>query len=296
MNLDEVRAFVKVAEHQSFSVAAETLHITQPAVSKRIAALEQAFGVRLFDRVGRTLLITEAGQALLVNAQQILQAVADTQRTLANLDEDVSGTLTIGISHHIGLHRLPPVLRTFIAAYPKVALDIQFLDSEQGCAGVEQGRLELAIITLPEETSDQLEQMEIWQDPLAVVAPVNHPLVMIDKPDTRQLSWYEAILPAQNTFTRRIVERHCQLHDVQLQIALQTNYLETIKMLVSIGLGWSVLPKTMLQTHADDPVERLDISDMQLSRSLGMVTHRQRTLSHAASALITLLEQHSAAI
>ena len=130
MDLATLNAFIAIAELGSFSEAAIRLHLTQPAVSKRIASLEQQLRVRLFDRLGREVSLTEAGRALLPRAYQILNVLEDTRRALTNLNGEITGRLTLATSHHIGLHRLPPLLRAFTRAHPQVALDIQFLDSE----------------------------------------------------------------------------------------------------------------------------------------------------------------------
>ena len=131
MDTQNLHAFVKVAECRSFSEAAESLYITQPAVSKRIATLESQLDSKLFDRIGRTVQLTEAGAALLPQAEHILQAVRDAKRSIDDLQGEIAGNLSIGISHHIGLHRLPPVLKAFTERYPKVHFDIAFMDSEE---------------------------------------------------------------------------------------------------------------------------------------------------------------------
>ena len=111
MDLASLDTFIAIAETGSFSAAGERLHLTQPAVSKRIAALEQQLDARLFDRIGREISLTEAGRALLPRAYQILNVLDDTRRALTNLNGEVSGRLTLATSHHIGLHRLPPLHR-----------------------------------------------------------------------------------------------------------------------------------------------------------------------------------------
>ncbi|MEQ9508335.1 MAG: LysR family transcriptional regulator, partial [Alloalcanivorax xenomutans] len=136
MDTQSLQAFMAVAESGSFSGAAERLFLTQPAVSKRIAVLEQQLGARLFDRVGRRIRLTEAGEALLPRARKVLQELEDMGRAINNLTGEVSGTLRIGTSHHIGLHRLPPVLRRFSREYPQVRLDIHFIDSEEAWEAV----------------------------------------------------------------------------------------------------------------------------------------------------------------
>lgn len=108
MDLSSLAVFVAVAEHGGFSAAAEKLHLSQPAVSKRIALLEAELDVRLLDRLGRQVVPTEAGLLLLGRARGLLEQAADTRRALAALGDGIGGTLRIATSHHIGLHHLPP--------------------------------------------------------------------------------------------------------------------------------------------------------------------------------------------
>ncbi|MFA7387270.1 MAG: LysR family transcriptional regulator [Thiohalobacteraceae bacterium] len=286
MDIANLRAFIGVAEAESFSVAAERLHLTQPAVSKRIAALESAFGARLFDRIGRAVRLTEAGQTLLPRARRVLAELEDGRRALANLHGQIAGPLRLATSHHIGLHRLPSALRAFVQRYPEVTLDLHFMDSEAACRAVETGDFELAVVTLPPEDRPNLERLGVWDDPLAIVCAPDHPLARRRRIAVADLAEFPAILPATSTYTRQIAEQAFEESGLTLNSALSTNYLETIKMLVSVGLGWSVLPETML----DRQLHRLPVSRLQLRRSLGIVRHRGRTLSNAARAMMELLQ------
>lgn len=290
MELENLQAFIAVSEQASFSRAAEKLFITQPAVSKRIASLESELDTRLFDRIGHTISLTEAGRALLPRAHRILIEIEDSRRALANLADHVAGPLRIGTSHHIGLHRLPPVLRKFSQDFADVELDIQFMDSEAACNAVAAGKLELGIVTLPLESNEQLHYIPVWEDPLGIVVHEDHPLANEDRPDLASLANYNAILPATGTFTREVLERALIPHGIKLKVSLATNYLETIKMMVSVGLGWSVLPLSML----DKEICVLTFDQIQLQRTLGIVHHTERTLSNAAFALIDTLNNFSA--
>ena len=286
MDLASLNAFIAIAETGSFSLAGERLHLTQPAISKRIAGLEQQLKVRLFDRLGREINLTEAGRALLPRAYQILGVLDDTRRALSNLSGEVSGRLTLATSHHIGLHRLPPLLRAFTRAHPQVALDIQFLDSEVAYEEVLHGRAELAVITLAPETREPIRAVAVWDDPLDFVAAPEHPLARSQAISLADVAQHPAVFPGGNTFTHHIVRRLFEAEGLTPNIGMSTNYLETIKMMVSIGLAWSVLPRTML----DDQVARLPLAGIQLHRRLGYILHSERTLSNAARAFMSLLD------
>ena len=287
MDTQSLQAFIQVADHGSFSVAAENLHIPHPAVSKRIATLENQLSCKLFDRIGRQTQLTEAGRELYPKAQQILQDVKEAERSIKELRGTVAGTLSIGISHHIGLHRLPPVLQAFSKKYPKVHLDIDFMDSEEAHEQVMHGQIELGVVTLDPGHS-LVSHSAVWLDELVAVVANDHPLANTEHVTPKMLSQYQAILPGLNTFTGRIVEDLFNRYRLELTTSMATNYLETIKMMVSIGLGWSVLPKTMI----DEQLFELKVEDLQLQRKLGYIYHPNRSLSNAANAFVEALNKH----
>jgi len=106
MDLNSLQAFIEVARHESFSQASDTLFLTQSAISKRIALLEDELGTKLFNRINRQVSLTDAGRNLLPKAQELLNQAADMKRYATNLSNEVAGPLSIATSHHIGLRRL----------------------------------------------------------------------------------------------------------------------------------------------------------------------------------------------
>lgn len=278
-----LQAFLAVAQSGSFSLAAQQLYLTQPAVSKRIAALEEDLGVRLFERLSKQVILTEAGKELWPRAQRITQEMADCRQVIADLGGAVSGVLHLATSHHIGLHRLPAVLRQYSLAYPQVELALRFMDSEQGCAAVAAGSLEMAVVTLPREPVARIELRKIWEDPLAVMVSRAHPLV--EEGDGRLLA-YPAIVPERGTETRRLIDASLLAAGLHFRTGVETNYLETIRMLVMAGLGWSVLPLSM---HNEELV-CIALSGVAVHRQLGLVLREGATLSRAAQAFAELLQ------
>ncbi|MGB9577872.1 MAG: LysR family transcriptional regulator [Halothiobacillaceae bacterium] len=285
MDISNYAAFLAVADKESFSQAAEKLHLTQPAISKRIAQLEGELGVSLFDRLGRRVALTEAGRALLPVAERILSDVRETRQVIANLSSEISGPLSVVTSHHIGLRRLPPILREFTRGYRRVRLDLAFMDSEQACQAVERGVYELGVVTLPLRPSPLLECIPLWEDQLVIAVAPDHPLAGQTSVSLEQLGEHPAILPAVGTYTRTIIEAPILQRHGALDVILETNYLETIRTMVAIGLGWSALPRVMLgEDVVEVPVEGLDIH-----RTLGLVRHAGRSVSNASRALTELL-------
>ncbi len=280
MNFSDLSTFLAVADAASFSLAAEHLHITQPAVSKRIQALESELDMRLFDRVGKRVYLTQAGSVLAPQARQMLAMLADTENQLRNLSEQISGVLHLATSHHIGLHRLAPVLHEFTRKYPEVQLNISFEDSEVAHDMVRQGEIELAVVTLNPEGDKQLHCVPIWQDPLVFVSakpmPGQHAMqTMAEQP---------CVLPGPSTYTGRIVVQRFASEGIVLTPSMSTNYLETIGMLVSVGLGWSVLPQSMV-----DKLHVIDVACPDMSRTLGHISNPARSASNAARAFMQVV-------
>ena len=291
MNTALLQAFVAVMETGTVSRAAERLCLTQPAVSKRLHNLEQEFGVRLFDTIGRGIQPTAAARQLLPQARQWLRDYADTKQRLSQPPDQVAGQLSIGTSHHIGLHHLADPLKRFVQAYPHVQLDVHFVDSEQAHQAVLSGELELAFLTLPPQYDSRLSYLPVWPDPLSVVVAPFHPLATLPTLNLQDLLAYPAILPAAHTYTSQITLAAFAEHGLYPHTTMSTNPLESIRMLVAIGLGWSVLPQTLIN-HDLATIEPLGIRP--LARTLGLVWHPARSHSRAAQLLSEMIQKQYA--
>ena len=284
MNNQNLKAFITVAECDSFSIAADRLYLTQSAISKRIAQLEQQIGKRLFDRIARQVSLTEAGVELLPRAQRILTEYENALQAINDLSGEASGTLRLAISHHLGLHRLPSILKQFALQFPNVTLDIEFTDSEKAYDQVLHGETEVAVITLALDSHHNINSKKIWRDPLQFVCANDHPLSMLQQPALEDLAKYPIILPGLNTYTGRIIQNLFHQQGIPLKSTMSTNYLETISTMVEIGLGWSVLPETLVRDLCVMPFDQVTIA-----RELGYIHHTNRSLSNAAVEFLNLL-------
>lgn len=290
MRTDEIQAFIVICDQGSFQAAAERLHLSQPAISKRLANLEERLGHPLFDRVGRSVSLTEAGRTYLPHARSALLALGDGTRALDNLGAQVTGTLRLALSHHVGLHRMPDILRRFIAAYPDVSPQIEFLDSEAACRAVARGDIELGVITLPVTAHPTLVEVPVWDDPMGVFVGAQHPLSQQQashgRLDVAQLAHWPGVLPPPDSYTHTIIEDALAAHGVAVEARMTSHYLDTLRMLADVGLGWTVLPVSM----ALGGLVQLDLPALSLTRRLGFVRHPQRQLSNAAQAMQTMLQ------
>ena len=286
MNTTNLATFVAVMQTGSISGAAETLYITQPAVSKRIKNLEDEFGTVLFDTVGRSIIPTASAHELLPFVRRWLDDYEACRASLQHAKEVASGRLVIGTSHHIGLHHLAPVLRRFIQTYPAVQLEVRFVDSEEAHKAVLEGEISLAFLTLPPTFDRRLNYHTLWSDPLYFVTGTLSSLAQKSKVSLLQLAHYPAILPAANTFTSQITLAEFAKHNLRPYATMSTNPLESIRMLVSVGLGWSVLPETLI----NQDLIKIDMAEnIELQRHLGLVTNPNLTRSASMQALLSML-------
>ena len=287
MDINALQAFIEVARKESFSLACETLFITQPAISKRIAALEDDLGVQLFNRISRKVTLTDAGQKLLPKAKALVDELNDMRRYATSLSDEIKGELLIGTSHHVSMHRLPPILREYRREYRDVHLDMTFGESDIMCKLVERGEIELAIVTLPRTLPDSLEKRVLWVDSLHFVVGPDHPLLQQKKVSFEQLAEYPCVLPSESTETYRVISREMERAGLTLNVQMTNNNLDTLKMLVGAGFGWTLLPETLL----DETVEEVfvEADGVRFERELGVVLHRKRSLSNAAKAMLGMV-------
>ena len=288
MDLPSLETFLAVAELGSFSAAGQKLYLTQPAVSKRIANLESQLNASLFDRIGREVTLTEAGHLLMGKAQQLLNDMRELQSSVSQLSETGVRSLSLASSHHIGLHYLGPLLRQFSQDNPLAKLDLRFMESEQAISSLLNRDIELVLTTIPSPLPKDLVAQTFWKDELIFVAAHDDPLAQKKRIRLNELTYSNAILPEPGTTTYKIIEQTFNRHHIPLKRVIHVNYLETIHALVSNGLGWSLLPKKMIAAE----LQQLDVDGVELNRNLGLIEHKQRTLSNGARAFKEVLAEN----
>lgn len=283
MDTQDLKVFLAVADCRSFSDAAEQIHLSQPAVSKRISNLETQLDTKLFDRISRKVYLTESGKLLLPKARQILSELENTRQEINALTGEISGTLSLAISHHLGLHRLPNLLKRFTDEHKNIELDVHFNDSEKAYEGIAQGQFDLAINTLAPTEKPMIKATPLWRDNLRFVCASTHPLANQTNISLAKLAEHRCLIPDLSTFTGQLLKELFNRESLVLKPVMSTNFLQTLSKMTEIGLGWSLLPETLIE----DSMVVLPIK-MDVHRKLGIIHHSERTLSTAAHAFIKL--------
>lgn len=293
MDIDSLLAFVNVYKERSFSKAAARMELTQPAITKRIQSLEKQLDAKLIERLQRDILLTEAGEALYPHALSVLHEIDNARHAIKNLGQRIDGELRIVASHHIGLHRLPMILKEFSKRFPDVDLKLNFLDSESAYSILGDNQADIAFITTPDQIRDDYIAHLSWDDPMSFICSRSHPLAKLKKVTPKDLSEHSAILPSRTTLTYRVVASMFKQSDLTLNASIPTNYLETMKMMAGVGMGWTVLPNTMIDEELKVLPVNLENSfeaSAKLKRRLGAISYRRKSLSNAAKAFIGVAE------
>ncbi len=292
MDINALETFIEVAERKSFSRSAERLHVTQPAVSKRIAALETELTLRLFDRVGRSVYLTEAGKTLLPAARKITSELTRISNELTCLAGEVSGKLSIGAIEHVRLDRLAPLLKSYRQTYPQVEIDVQVINANEALDSIESGKVEMVLCSTntPGPGSDtnsqsRLSNLEVFNEKLLVVVASDNPLAKLSTITAVELAQYPAVLPKPHSPTRQSIDRITGANGVEVCVAMETRDMSTMRSMVASGPGWALLP----QSELDDSLAELNVPDLQLRYSQELIRNSDRSLSRAAQAFFDLL-------
>ncbi|SHK47101.1 DNA-binding transcriptional regulator, LysR family [Marinobacter antarcticus] len=294
MDSNALKAFLTIIDQGSFSEAAEQLHLTQPAISKRLAALENQLGTTLIDRSHRQIRVTDSGARLLPYARKILDEIHNARIALSPDSGLIEGELQIIASHHIGLHHLPNWLRRFKREFPKVVINLQLMESDAAYEQMRKRNAELAFVTLSDSMAPSFDVFAHWPDPMAFVAGADHPLARLAKPKLADLAKHPALLPDTSTSTYRMVSRLFLEENLPLHPQMPTNYLETLKMMTSVGLGWSVLPLRMVDGSLkvlDGVLAKATEAGHPVTRVLGAIGLTGRQPGNAAKALLSIVQE-----
>ncbi len=294
MDYDQLASFLEVAKLQSFSRAAEKLFRTQPAISAQVRLLEQECGEKLFDRSGKKVLLTPAGEILCRYAEKLLGLQKEALQAIAELNQTPRGKLYIGANEATCLYVLPRTFARFKHLYPLVQISIYRNFSHKILQKVQEGAVDLGIVTLP-QTINNMEVIPVFRDEVQVVVPKNHPLAKNRSVTVEQMSQHPLILP-KTGHTRVVIDRLLRDYRDHLQISMELASVETIKKFVGAGLGISLISRTYAHPEVTAGLLKLIPLDSQkIYRELGLVYRRDRYLSLPAKVFIDVVRESTKA-
>lgn len=290
MEMHQLRYFVAVAQAESFSRAAESCHVSQPSLSQQIQKLEKNLGHPLFNRLGRRVLLTEAGRLLLDRAQMILATADDAERQLRDGDHRPAGQLHIGCIPTVAPYLLPVALARFLRRNPGVEVTVQEDVTRQLLTATEWGELDLSILALP-VAGEQLQAEALFNEPLLLCVAMKHSLARKRSLNIEDLREERFIVLSEMHCLGEQVLSYCRGHGLQPRLACRSAQISTVQSLIALGQGVSLLPA--LARDADRGRQRVyrTLSGDAPTRTVAAVWHRHRYHSAAAEDFLAILRR-----
>jgi DNA-binding transcriptional LysR family regulator len=291
-----LQVFHAVATSGSFSRAArEILHISQPAVSKHVQALETELGVMLVQRVGKHVRLTEAGRIVQQYAEQVLGLAQEAQRALRELQGLQRGTLRLGASSTPGIYLLPPVLAAFVAHYPGITLEVEIANSQRVVDGVLARQWDLGMIGIPLE-HPQLHVQPYWRDTLVLVVPPHHRLAARPAVTLADLVGETWIFREAGSASGQVVKRVLNAAHLVQDHTLVLQGSEGVKQAVMAGLGIAMVSRFAITLEVQQGVLRVvPLTDIQAKRDLCLIWRHDIRLPAAVHAFLDVLHQEAPA-
>jgi DNA-binding transcriptional LysR family regulator len=293
MDFDQLTTFLEVAKLGSFSRAGQKLFRSQPAVSAQIRQLEQEYGEKLLDRVGKSVRLTPPGRTLFEYAERLLTLRHESLRAVADQASTPRGTLAIGANEATCLYVLPEVFAEYHRLYPSVQISIYRNFSHKVVQKVEDGSIDVGIVTLPIK-SPSLKVHSIFRDRLMLMVSPKNPLARCKSVSTSDVAAQPLILP-KTGFTRQMLDKFFRPYRSRLRVTMALPSVAMIKRFVAAGLGVSLISASFARDEVrSGEVKLIPLADVDLWRELGLIYRRDRSLPRAAAAFITLIRQRAA--
>ncbi|RKP55361.1 LysR family transcriptional regulator [Cohnella endophytica] len=296
LNVHQLHIFYTVAERGSFSAAAQTLHMTQPAVTMQVQALEERFGTKLLNRTTKKLELTEAGHRLLPQARKAVELMQETDEMMIRFIGDLKGRLQFAASLTMGEYVLPGLLGSFLRRFPEVSVVMKVMNTTEIIEAVAHQGLEFGLIEAPCDVPG-IEAQPVMDDELILVVPTGHPFASRDEVTLGEVISEPLVLREKGSGTRQIMEDELLRHgvsDTQLRIISEFGSTGAIKSAVEAGLGLSILSMWTIKHEITlGLLKPVKIKNVSFRRQFFSVRLRSSLLSIPATTLLHDLKELS---
>jgi DNA-binding transcriptional LysR family regulator len=279
MNLNQLKIFYTLAREKSFSLAAKRLLLTQPAVTIQIHLLEDHFGVRLVERSGRNIELTEAGKVLYSYAEQILNMASEVENVLGDFRSLDKGLLKIDTSRTIAKYYIPKILPLFRERYPNIKINLRAGNSQEAVDWVLNFTSDIAIVARI-DYPDKLAVIPVFEDELVLIASPNSGLFRMGETEFRELDGKPLIIREEGSAIRSLLLKEFEKEGIKPNIVMELGNSDAIKELVNQGIGLSILTWPMIS----DEIKRgrlrtVRLTDKKLTINVDIIFHRSRESS-----------------
>ena len=289
-----LQQFCVLARTGSFTQTARELHLTQSGISHSMKALEAETGCRLLDRLGKKVVLTQAGEQLLQHAGKILAEMAAARDSLSALGKWGKGRLRLGASTTACQHLIPPVLREFKESFPEHTITIEPVDTPELVAALLQQRIDLALSLEPEREA-RLEFHLLFTDELQFVVSAQHAWARARRVEPSEIPRQNYIHYSRHTLTFRLIENYFRRNQVVLNSIIEVGSMEATKELVKLGLGVSILAPWIAKKEIEEgSLVALPLGRRKLQRRWGIIHWQGKRLNLAEETFIGLCKSATA--
>ncbi|AIS53101.1 transcriptional regulator, LysR family [Thermoanaerobacter kivui] len=294
MTLRHLKIFLTVCEKGSMTAAANHLHMTQPPVSQAIAELEEYYGVKLFERFGRKIYLTNEGEKLYSYASHILALADEAQKQLLDLSQN--GILRVGASMTIGTAILPFIIKDFYQSYPKTYIQPVVDNTTTIIKMIETAKLDMAIVEGLVSSADIIK-IPVYDDELVLICPSEHPYAKKKIIEPHELENQHFVIREEGSGTREIFEAAMHEYNIKWNIAGVFNSTEAIINAVHCGLGFSFISQLLAdEAIKRQKVELVKVPKLKIKRKFNIVYHKNKFISNAMEKFLGYCQRYFGSI
>ncbi|GAA0136440.1 LysR family transcriptional regulator [Paenibacillus sp. YSY-4.3] len=280
MDIRQLQYLIEVARLGSFTKAADALYVTQPAISKAIKAMEDELGVVLFDRLGKRVELTDAGQIIAGQAQQIVASFHNLTSELDDLRNLKKGHIRIGLPPMVGASFFPKVIGQFHKKYPEITIQLYENGAKKVELEVAAGTLEVGVVVLP-TTQDGLSSFPFVEEKLNLVVHPSHPLAERKEVELAELAQDDFVLFREDFTLHDRIIGECARFGFQPHVIYESSQWDLISEMVAVGLGITLLPETICREIDNKRVKIIPLVKPVIPWKLGIIWRDDRYMSFA---------------
>ena len=292
MILRHINYFLAVAKHQNFTKAAASLYVSQPALSQQIKQLEETLGAPLFDRSGRSVKLTDAGEVYARYAQKALQDLAEGKRAIHDVKNLSRGALRVAITPTFTTYLIGPLIKAFHRQYPNISLSMEEMSQERMEKRLLDDEFDLGIAFEGSHSAD-IEAHNLLEETLALVVNKQHELAQQSSIDLHTLNAQSLVLLSNEFATREQIERHCRHHNVQPNVLMEANSLSAVIEIVRYTQLATLLPSNIASKHEE--LTAITLAPSLLKRT-AVILQRHGSYQSAATTAFINQAHHTAAL
>lgn len=283
MNLDQLRAFVMLAERRTFTEAAHRLGLSQPTLSRQVQSLEEELQAKLLVRTPRGVTLTDSGARFLSRAREAVDVLRQGSEELHELANLPRGPVALGVLPTVGAYALPEVMGAFVLQFKEVRLRLVEAHAPALEEKVAEGELDLVITTLPLHRLELVSQ-KLWSEPMRLVVPRGHRLARARKPVALSEVTGETLIVVPGSASEQALRAAAEASGQELRVGLEVDHAESQRRMVERGVGVALLPAIMLRDHQGGLCEVVEVRDAP-KRVVALVHRGEASLTYGARAL-----------